>query len=90
MGVYKCKVLSRQGGNLISPRVASPIVRLVEAEDRWRTPDHSQVVLPKDWKRAKSYCHLHGAKANDRCKTLALSRDEFRGSGSDVTVDQVA
>ncbi|GFV79428.1 hypothetical protein TNCV_1904001 [Trichonephila clavipes] len=28
------------------------------------------------------------AKANDRRKNLALSRDEFRGSSSDVTVDQ--
>ncbi|GFT22614.1 hypothetical protein TNCV_2983831 [Trichonephila clavipes] len=29
------------------------------------------------------------AKVNDRRKNLALSRDAFRGPGSDVTIDQV-
>ncbi|GFV85514.1 hypothetical protein TNCV_3773381 [Trichonephila clavipes] len=36
-----------RGGTLNSRREASPLVRLVEGEERWETPDHSQVVLPQ-------------------------------------------
>ncbi|GFW54825.1 hypothetical protein TNCV_2654651 [Trichonephila clavipes] len=63
----------------------------VEGEEKWVTPDHPQGALPQNWvwNREKSHCHLLKAKANDRRKKLALSHDEFRGPGSDITVDQV-
>ncbi|GFS60459.1 hypothetical protein TNCV_947071 [Trichonephila clavipes] len=51
-----------------------------------------QGVLPQNWgeteqNRTVTYMVLK-AKANDRRKSLALNRYEFRGPLSDVTVDQ--
>ncbi|GFX78644.1 uncharacterized protein TNCV_30841 [Trichonephila clavipes] len=44
MDVCKCIVPSRHGGTLNSRRDASPpLVRLVEGEERWESPDHSRV-----------------------------------------------
>ncbi|GFV56272.1 uncharacterized protein TNCV_106281 [Trichonephila clavipes] len=40
-------VPSRHGGTINSHRAASPLVRLVEGEDRWEAPDHPQVSSPK-------------------------------------------
>ncbi|GFW01949.1 uncharacterized protein TNCV_1148291 [Trichonephila clavipes] len=50
-GLFLCKYIlpSRHGGTLNSRRAASPLVRLVEKEDRWEAPDHPQGVLPKNW-----------------------------------------
>ncbi|GFV40326.1 hypothetical protein TNCV_4900451 [Trichonephila clavipes] len=45
MDVCKCIVPARHGGTLNSHRATSPLVRLVEREDRWETSDHSQSVL---------------------------------------------
>ncbi|GFV25153.1 uncharacterized protein TNCV_592191 [Trichonephila clavipes] len=57
----------------------------MEGEERWEAPDHSQGFLSLNWggteqKRTVTYMVL---KANDRRKTLALSRDEFRGPRPD-------
>ncbi|GFV11126.1 uncharacterized protein TNCV_2718701 [Trichonephila clavipes] len=64
-------------------RAASPLVRLVEGEERWEPPDHSQGVLPQNWggieQNRSVACMVLEAKANDRCKNIALHRDEFRG-----------
>ncbi|GFU50328.1 uncharacterized protein TNCV_301611 [Trichonephila clavipes] len=49
MDVCKCIVPSRHGGTLNGLRTASPLVRLVEGEDRWEDPDHPQGALPKNW-----------------------------------------
>ncbi|GFV78964.1 uncharacterized protein TNCV_4347231 [Trichonephila clavipes] len=38
MDVCKCIVPSRHGGTLNSSRAASPLVRLVEGEERWDAP----------------------------------------------------
>ncbi|GFV44834.1 uncharacterized protein TNCV_563831 [Trichonephila clavipes] len=46
MDVCKCIVPSRNGGTLNSRRAASPLVRLVEGEERWEAPDHPKGVLP--------------------------------------------
>ncbi|GFW21201.1 uncharacterized protein TNCV_1948251 [Trichonephila clavipes] len=39
MGVCKCIVPARHGGTLNSRRAASPLVRLVEGEERWEATD---------------------------------------------------
>ncbi|GFW59924.1 hypothetical protein TNCV_4863821 [Trichonephila clavipes] len=44
--ISKSIVPSRHGGTLISSRAASPLVRLVEEEERWEASDHLQCVLP--------------------------------------------
>ncbi|GFU06306.1 uncharacterized protein TNCV_4765991 [Trichonephila clavipes] len=41
----KCTVPSRHEGTLNSRRAASPLLRLVEGEERWEAPDHPQGVL---------------------------------------------
>ncbi|GFX70196.1 uncharacterized protein TNCV_4616341 [Trichonephila clavipes] len=43
MDVCNCIVPSWHGGTLNSRRAASPLVRLVEGEDRWEAPDHPRV-----------------------------------------------
>ncbi|GFU23329.1 uncharacterized protein TNCV_2560041 [Trichonephila clavipes] len=82
--VCKCIVPSLHGGTLNSRRAASPLVKLVEeGEERWKVPGHSQGVIPQNWGRNEQNSTVTGmvlrAKANDRRKTLALSRDEFHG-----------
>ncbi|GFW34479.1 hypothetical protein TNCV_500971 [Trichonephila clavipes] len=81
-----------QGDTLKGRRAASPLVRLAEGEERWEAPDPLQSVLPKNWggtdqNRTITCTEL---KANDRRKNVDLSRYEFHGPRSDVTVDQVA
>ncbi|GFT18065.1 uncharacterized protein TNCV_423321 [Trichonephila clavipes] len=49
MYVGKCVVPSWHGDTLNSCRAASPLVRLVEREERWEVPDHPQGVLPRNW-----------------------------------------
>ncbi|GFY11894.1 uncharacterized protein TNCV_4973941 [Trichonephila clavipes] len=85
MDVCKCIVPSRHGGTLNSRRAASPLVRLVEGEERWDASDHPQSVLPLNWgetepKRTVT-CKAPKATANDR-RHLALYHDEFRGPRS--------
>ncbi|GFV99600.1 hypothetical protein TNCV_5079621 [Trichonephila clavipes] len=48
MDVRKCIVLSRHGGILKSRRATSPLERLVEMDERWEAPDHSQSVRPQN------------------------------------------
>ncbi|GFX53490.1 hypothetical protein TNCV_4652761 [Trichonephila clavipes] len=67
---------------LNSRRAASPLVRLVEGEERWEAPDHPQGVLSLNWDETELNrsvtCMVLKALANDRCH-LALCHDEFRG-----------
>ncbi|GFS65370.1 uncharacterized protein TNCV_2451791 [Trichonephila clavipes] len=44
MDICECIVPSRHGGTLNSHRAASPLVRLVEGEERLEPPDHPQGV----------------------------------------------
>ncbi|GFW49022.1 uncharacterized protein TNCV_3902201 [Trichonephila clavipes] len=66
---------------LNSRRAASPLVRLVEGEERRDAPDHLQGVLPLNWGETElnSYVTCMGLKAtaNDR-RHLARCHDEFR------------
>ncbi|GFX48075.1 uncharacterized protein TNCV_4114101 [Trichonephila clavipes] len=82
MDVCECIVPSRYGSTLNSCRAASPLVRLVEVEERWEAPDYLKVVLPQKWGETKLNrsvtCKVFKATANDR-RHLALFHDEFRG-----------
>ncbi|GFX16375.1 uncharacterized protein TNCV_32491 [Trichonephila clavipes] len=49
MDVCKCIVPSRHGGTLNSRRATSPLVWLVEGEERWEASDIPQSVLPLNW-----------------------------------------
>ncbi|GFU72778.1 retrovirus-related Pol polyprotein from transposon TNT 1-94 [Trichonephila clavipes] len=49
MNVCKCIVLSRHGGNFDSRRAESPLVMLVEGEERWKVPERLRGVLPQNW-----------------------------------------
>ncbi|GFV91745.1 hypothetical protein TNCV_4763101 [Trichonephila clavipes] len=66
---------------LNSRRAASPLVRLVEGEERWEAPDHSQGVLLQNCGGAEQNrsvtCMVLKAKSNDRRKILALNRDDL-------------
>ncbi|GFS94011.1 uncharacterized protein TNCV_4480591 [Trichonephila clavipes] len=83
MDVCKCIVPSRHGGTLNSPQTASPLVKLVEEEERWEAPEHPQGVLPKNWGETELNrsitCMVFKATANDR-RHSALCHDELRGS----------
>ncbi|GFV33598.1 cullin-4A [Trichonephila clavipes] len=81
----------QEGGTLNSGRAASPLVRLVEGEERWEDPDHPKGVLPQNWGETEINhsvtCMVLKTKANDRCH-LALCQDFV---GLDLTfADQVA
>ncbi|GFS83938.1 uncharacterized protein TNCV_2363681 [Trichonephila clavipes] len=82
MDVCKCLVPAWHGGTLNSRRAASPLVRLVEGEERWVASYHPQSVLPLNWGAIKPNrtitCMVLKAKANDR-RHLAICHDEFRG-----------
>ncbi|GFS57886.1 uncharacterized protein TNCV_2909661 [Trichonephila clavipes] len=75
------------GGTLNSRRAASPLVRLVEGEERWEFSDHSQSVLPLNWGGTEPNrtvtCTVLRVMANDR-RHLALCHDEFRGPRSSL------
>ncbi|GFX73287.1 hypothetical protein TNCV_4206371 [Trichonephila clavipes] len=71
------------GGTLNSYQVASPLVRLVEGEERWETPDHPQGVCSLSklgWNTEQNHTVTYmvlKAMANDRCKNLAPCCDEL-------------
>ncbi|GFV00227.1 zinc finger protein [Trichonephila clavipes] len=66
-------------GTLNNRRAASPLVWLVEGEERW---DHTQGALPQNRggneRNRTVTCMVLKATANDR-RHLALCHDEFRG-----------
>ncbi|GFV10715.1 uncharacterized protein TNCV_1755541 [Trichonephila clavipes] len=76
MDVCKCIVVSRHGSTLNSRRAASPLVRLVEGEERWEAPDHPQSVLPQNWSGTELNrsvtCMVLKATANDRMNFMGL------------------
>ncbi|GFW31834.1 hypothetical protein TNCV_5040041 [Trichonephila clavipes] len=64
MDICKCIVPLRHGSTLKSRRAASPIVRLVERDERGEATDPPLGCSPSKlgWKRAQLYCHLYGAQ----------------------------
>ncbi|GFV04414.1 uncharacterized protein TNCV_920352 [Trichonephila clavipes] len=65
--------------DITSDEAASPHVRLMEWEERWEAPDHTQDVLPQNWGRTEQNRPVTSMvlkdKANDRHKNLTFSRD---------------
>ncbi|GFV63139.1 hypothetical protein TNCV_3025681 [Trichonephila clavipes] len=50
------------GGTLNSRRASSPLVKLVEGDERWEAPDNTKgFSLKIGGNRAKSFCHLNEA-----------------------------
>ncbi|GFW86523.1 uncharacterized protein TNCV_4333071 [Trichonephila clavipes] len=82
MDVCSRIVPSRHGGTLNSRRAASPLVRLVEGEERWEAPGHPLDVFPLNWGETKLKrsvtCMVFKATDNDR-RHLALCHDAFCG-----------
>ncbi|GFU18429.1 uncharacterized protein TNCV_1981061 [Trichonephila clavipes] len=70
-------------GTLNSRRAISPLVRLVEGEERWEAPDHHQGVLPCNWGGSEQNrtvtCMVLKATDNDRLKNLPLAAMNFAG-----------
>ncbi|GFW63208.1 hypothetical protein TNCV_581481 [Trichonephila clavipes] len=65
-----------------SRRAGSPLVRLVEGEERWEamtTPGYSYPNRGGIEENRTVNCMVLKAKANNRRKSLILNRDEFRG-----------
>ncbi|GFU98074.1 hypothetical protein TNCV_233491 [Trichonephila clavipes] len=79
------------GGTLNSHRAACTLARLVEREEKWEATDHPQSfdlnigVEPSKIVLLLVWCSKLRLTSGVQ---LALFRDEFRGSLSDVTVDQ--
>ncbi|GFV43259.1 uncharacterized protein TNCV_72161 [Trichonephila clavipes] len=78
-------VPARHGSTLNCRRAASPLVRLVEGEERWEASDHLQSILPLNWGEIEPNrtvtCMVLKATAND-WRHLAFCHDEFRGPRS--------
>ncbi|GFT28619.1 uncharacterized protein TNCV_4832091 [Trichonephila clavipes] len=72
MDVCKCIVPLWHGGTLNSRRAASPLVWLMEGEERWKAPDHPQGYLPLNWggteQKRTVTCMVLKAKTKDRRK----------------------
>ncbi|GFT86792.1 uncharacterized protein TNCV_4163721 [Trichonephila clavipes] len=70
-------------GTLNNRRAASPLVWLVEGEERWKAPHHPHGFLSLNWGGTEQNrtvtCMVLKAKANHRRKNPALSRNEFPG-----------
>ncbi|GFW59927.1 cullin-4A [Trichonephila clavipes] len=79
MDVCKCIVYSLHGGTLNSRQAATLPVKLVEGEERWEAPYHSQGVLPQNWGETELNhsvtCMVLKATANER-RHLAHCHDE--------------
>ncbi|GFY06071.1 uncharacterized protein TNCV_3863751 [Trichonephila clavipes] len=64
------------GGTLNSRRAASPLMRLVDGEDRWKATDSTQGVLPQNWGGTELnhtvICMVLKATTNDRRTSCPL------------------
>ncbi|GFV06853.1 uncharacterized protein TNCV_1962741 [Trichonephila clavipes] len=73
----------RHGGTLNRRRAASPLVRLVERKERWKTPDHPQGVIPQNWGETELNhsvtCMMPKSTTNDG-RPLALCHDDIAAS----------
>ncbi|GFY28383.1 uncharacterized protein TNCV_1970381 [Trichonephila clavipes] len=78
MDVCKCIVPWWQGGTINSRRAASPLVRLVEGEERWEAPDLLLCVFPQNLggtvPKSNVTCMVLKATSNDRRTSSSLPR----------------
>ncbi|GFX43104.1 DUF5641 domain-containing protein [Trichonephila clavipes] len=93
--VQEPKRLDRLNYNCYSRRATRLLVRLVEGEERWETPDHPQGVLPQNWGGIKPShtvtCMVLKAAENDKSKSSLLPWMNFVGLDLmliSVTADQ--
>ncbi|GFW97719.1 uncharacterized protein TNCV_1424831 [Trichonephila clavipes] len=81
MDVCKCIVPSRHKSTSNSYRATSPLVRLVEGEERWEVPDHLLDVL-QNWggiEQNRTFnCMVLKATANDRLLRRVSPKDGNR------------
>ncbi|GFT48479.1 uncharacterized protein TNCV_3822631 [Trichonephila clavipes] len=81
MDACKCIVPLRHGDTLNSRRAASPLVWLVEREERWEAPDHPEGFLPLNWDGTEQKrivtCMVPKTKANVRVPD-GTRRQSFR------------
>ncbi|GFU31192.1 hypothetical protein TNCV_1741911 [Trichonephila clavipes] len=63
MAVCKCIVPLRYVGTLSICGAACPLERLVEGEDKRPLTIPGVLTSKLGWNRAKSFCHLHGARS---------------------------
>ncbi|GFT52397.1 uncharacterized protein TNCV_502271 [Trichonephila clavipes] len=89
MDVCKCLVPSRHGGTRNSRRVASLLVRMVEAEERREATDHPQCVLTQNRSGIQPNCTVNsmGLKATDNYRSSPLCCHEFHGPCSYDTIN---
>ncbi|GFX03522.1 hypothetical protein TNCV_4751071 [Trichonephila clavipes] len=93
MDVCQCIVPLWHGGTVNNSKAASPLMIWVEREERWQVSDSSQGVPLKIGEEPFQIVLSHACCLKLRLTTgvkIAPYHDELRGSGSDVTVDQVA
>ncbi|GFW90922.1 uncharacterized protein TNCV_2419151 [Trichonephila clavipes] len=71
----------RHGGTLNGRRAASPLMGLVEGEERWEDPGHPQGFLSLNWGGTEQNrtvtCMVLKATANDRRKNSSLPAMNF-------------
>ncbi|GFW60280.1 uncharacterized protein TNCV_1843611 [Trichonephila clavipes] len=81
--IWRRNAFAAWGYSKESLRAASPLVRLVEGEERGEAPDYPQDALPQNWGETELNrsvtCMVLKAMANDS-RPLALCHDEFHGS----------
>ncbi|GFT23443.1 uncharacterized protein TNCV_2016981 [Trichonephila clavipes] len=73
MDVCKCIVSSGHGITLNKRQTASPLLKLVEEQERWMAPNHPQVVFRPNWGGTEQNrivtCMVLKSTANDRPST---------------------
>ncbi|GFW34394.1 hypothetical protein TNCV_221201 [Trichonephila clavipes] len=74
MDIFKCIVPLRQSD-------VSPLVRLVEEEERWEAPNYSYGVLPENRRRTDQKRALRSKLRLMTGVHLSLCHDEFRQAG---------
>ncbi|GFV11681.1 uncharacterized protein TNCV_976701 [Trichonephila clavipes] len=79
MDVCKCIVPVGHGDTLNSRQAASPLVRLVEGEERWETPDHSRGVLPQNWEAGRLLLFSPSARLSKPLQMTSWAAWDFRG-----------
>ncbi|GFY10119.1 DUF4817 domain-containing protein [Trichonephila clavipes] len=82
MDVCKCIEPLRHGGTLNSRRATSPLVWLVEGEERWEAPDLPQDFFPLNWggteQKRTATCMVLKAKANNMGHNVTVNGDWYR------------
>ncbi|GFS77388.1 uncharacterized protein TNCV_4566211 [Trichonephila clavipes] len=71
--VFKCIVSLRHGNTLNFRRAASPLVRLLEEEERLEASEHTQGVLPQNWDETQPQIVVSPAWCSKLRKTTGVN-----------------